>query len=419
MEFLYDNIIRGIVSNFFILLHIFMAAEAKYSKKVTVIAFVALYTLITGIGIYLYCYYDITTISKVSVIIWLACGIVCKFLFTDNSMKWMFNIITVINVFIFVVIISYTLSATISEITVVRLVLYPIILFGFKKYLWPLYRQVVDRWQLFLAASLAVLLNFMYAIITASDIQVMLKEDIISLLLMVLTMFCIYATIFWSLSRTIKEYEHRSEKQQLKLNENLLYAQLNSYEEFVESSKRNRHDLRHHNQIMMEYLHDGDVEGAEEYLKLYDSSINESTAKQYCENHIANTVLCLYDGKTQAEGIYFTANANIPKSLSITLPELGSMLSNILENALEACKNADCEERTIALTADAEDENLKIEVRNTVSGEVKFKNDLPVSTKEYGGTGTKSVVQIVSKYGGMINFRQNRDVFLTQIILPV
>jgi sensor histidine kinase regulating citrate/malate metabolism len=334
-------------------------------------------------------------------------------------MKWMFNIITVINVFIFVVIISYTLSAEISEITVLRLALYPIILFGFKKYLWPLYRQVVDRWQLFLAASLAVLLNFMYAIITASDIQVMLNEDIISLLLMVLTMFCIYATIFWSLSRTIKEYEYRSEKQQLKLNENLLYAQLNSYEEFVESSKRNRHDLRHHNEIIMEYLQDRDVEGAEEYLKLYDSSINESTAKQYCENHIANTVLCLYDGKTQAEGIYFTANANIPKSLTITLPELGSMLSNILENALEACKNADCEERTIALTADAEDENLKIEVRNTVSGEVKFKNDLPVSTKECGGIGIRSVIQIVSKYGGMINFRQNRDVFLTQIILPV
>ncbi len=418
MEYLYDNIIRGAVTNLFVLLHMFIVGEAKYGKKITTIAFTALYLLLTSITICMYYFIDITTFSKYSAIVWIFCGIACKFLFADSVMKWMFNIITVINVFIFVVIISYTFADTNSEIIIIRVVLYTIIIFVFKKYLRTLYRQVVDRWHLFLAASVAVLLNFLYPIITARDIQVMLTEDIISLLLMVLAMLLIYVTIFWSLSSIIKEYEYRSENQQAKLSESLLSAQLNSYEEFVEASKRHRHDLRHHNQIIMEYLKGGDIDGAEEYLKLYDTSINQSVIKQYCKNYIANAVLCLYAQKAHLEEIVFEANAYIPEIITITQPELGSMLSNILENALEACRKAKGAERFITFTAEFEDDMLKIELRNTTSGELHIRNNLPVSTKKNGGTGTKSVLHIVESYHGMLNFRQEDETFITQIILP-
>lgn len=419
MESLYINIIRGLVTNFFILLHMFIAGEAKYSKKVTSVAFVVVYLFVSCIVVSMYFFIDITTISKYGALTWFACGMFCKYFFTDSIMKWMFNVITVINVFIFVVIISYSFSDTHAGLLTIRVLLYILIIFGFHKYLRPLYRQVANRWHIFFAASVVILLNFIYAIITASDIQRMLTEDFISLMLMVLSMFIIYATIFLSFNSIIKEYEYRIEKNQAKLNESFLINELKTYEEFVESSKRHRHDLRHHNQIMMGYIKDKDLQGAEEYLKLYEASITDSAMEQYTKNYIANAVLCLYARKAQVEEITFAANADIPQNLAITPPEFGSMLSNILENAIEACKRSEYKESFITFNAETQDENLKIEIRNTLSGMVKFENDLPISNKENGGIGTKSVLMIVSKYRGMIHYKQEEDIFITQIVLQI
>ena len=41
-----------------------------------------------------------------------------------------------------------------------------------------------------------------------------------------------------------------------------------------------------------------------------------------------------------------------------------------------------------------------------------------MSTKENGGTGTKSVEKTVLAHGGMARFRQIGDEFIAQVILP-
>lgn len=419
MDIIYVNIIRGVVSNFFVLLHMFLAGEKKYSRKVTIVAFGLTYLILTSITIMMYYFLDMTIFSKVSAFVWIICGIVSKPFFKDSIMKWMFNVITVINVFIFVVIVSFAFSSTHWGLLAIRVAIYGVIIFGFYKYLRTLYRQVADRWRLFLAASVAILLNFMYAIMTASDIQGMLSERFISLMLMILVMVLLYTTIFDSFNSILKEYEYRIEKNQAKLNEDLLTKELNAYEEFIEASKRHRHDLRHHNQILLGYLNEKDIQGAEEYLKLFNASIAESSIEQYSQNYIANSVLCLYARKAQLEEITFAAHADIPKELVISSPEFGSMLLNILENALDACKRANSKNTFITFTAITEDESLKIDLRNTLSEQVRFENDLPISSKANGGIGTKSVLKIVSKHKGMVNYKQENGTFVTQIILPI
>lgn len=419
MDIIYINIIRGVITNFFVLLHMFLAGEGKYSRKVTIIAFGLIYLILTTITIVMYYFLDITSFSKVSAFVWIICGIVCKPFFKDSIMKWMFHVITVINVFIFVVIVSFAFSSTHLGMLVTRVTVYGVIIFVFYEYLRTLYRQVADRWHLFLAASVAILLNFMYAVMTASDIQGMLSEKFISLMLMVLVMVLLYTTILDSFNSIIKEYEYRIEKNQAKLYESILTKELNAYEEFIESSKRHRHDLRHHNQILLGYLNEKDIKGAEGYLKLFDASITESSIEQYSQNYIANSVLCLYARKAQLEEITFAAHADIPPKIVIPSPEFGSMLLNILENALEACKRSNSKETFITFTAITEDESLKIDLRNTLSEQVKFENDLPISSKANGGIGTKSVLKIVSKHNGMINYKQENGTFVTQIVLPI
>ena len=93
------------------------------------------------------------------------------------------------------------------------------------------------------------------------------------------------------------------------------------------------------------------------------------------------------------------------------------LFSNLLENACEACKRVKgC--AYITLTVNMDYESLRLELRNSVAVQTAFNNaGLPLTTKEGGGSGTRSVATIVQRHGGMLRFSQECDVFFTQIIL--
>jgi hypothetical protein len=414
--------LRGDVSIILNIILIFSLVELKYSRKFTLAVLTAASALIIIVNNYLYVFYDLTTVARFSIGIWLAAGMGLKFLSNDSFMKWLFNVITTINVLFFVTVISYVLSRSLPypmyANTAVRIVLYFVFILLFKKSVYPLYRQVVDRWKQFLLVTSGIMLNFAYILITSRNIAETITLNLIPILLLTGLMFLVYGAMLWSFQSIIQEYKFRSEKEQTRLHDELISSQLAAYEDLFEVTKRNRHDLRHHNQIIMEYLRHGDTAGAEEYLQLYDASLSENPARNFCKNYIANAVLCLYAQKAQKEDILFAANAVIPEIVIVTPPEFGSLLSNILENALEACRGVSADECFISFTAEVEEENLKIELHNSVSGKVEIRNHLPVSTKKNGGLGTKSVLHIVESYHGMLHFRQEDDTFITQIVLP-
>lgn len=423
MEFIFANLFRGVVTNTLNIILISSLAELKYSKKITNIVGVIICALVTILTSYFYIFYDITIAARLDLVLWILVGLGGKLLFTDGIMKWLFNLVTAINVFFFVFVISYILSRHLPypmyANIAIRVILYVIFIILFKKFLHPLYRQVLDRWRLFLSVAVACMMNFIYIIITSENLAETITKNIIPILLLAGLIFFAYATIIWSFGSIIREYEFRTEKEQARMNEELLSSQLEAYEEFVEVSKHNRHDLRHHNQIIIEYLKSGNVKGAEEYLGLYDASITKSAEGNYCKNYIANALLCLYAKKAHGEEITFAANADIPEAIAMTAPELGSMLSNILENALESCRKTKANARFITFTAEIEEDILKIELQNTVNGEVEIRDNMPVTTKKNGGTGMKSVLHILEHYHGMLNFSQMSDTFITQIVLPI
>lgn len=133
----------------------------------------------------------------------------------------------------------------------------------------------------------------------------------------------------------------------------------------------------------------------------------------------ANAVLRIYARLAHANGIAFAARADLPEKLPMTDPEFGSLLSNLLENAVDACQKVNPAKRQLAFHAQTDEDGLRLEVRNSVCGAVSFEDGFPRSTKSGGGTGTRSIAHIVQKYGGMLRFKQESDVFLTQIVLPL
>ena len=97
------------------------------------------------------------------------------------------------------------------------------------------------------------------------------------------------------------------------------------------------------------------------------------------------------------------------------------LLGNLLENAVEACRQEAVERRLITLRVKRRgSSSLLILVDNTCVTPVMFANGMPLSSKkEGGGIGTASVSEIAARYGGIVQFEQNSEVFYASVILHV
>ena len=209
-----------------------------------------------------------------------------------------------------------------------------------------------------------------------------------------------------------------SELSKSEIKSRLLETEISSYQDYLQSAKQSRHDMRHHNAVLLEYLNDGDINKAIAYLDISDEHLANTALKQFCENVTANAILRIYDRRVQNQDISFTVQAEIPEALPLEEPEIGALLSNLLENAMEVCEKQSVSPH-ISLTAQLEENGLQLEVRNSVDGKVAFENSLPKSTKQGGGTGTKSIAAIVNKYRGMLRFKQEKVEFVVQILIPM
>ena len=103
--------------------------------------------------------------------------------------------------------------------------------------------------------------------------------------------------------------------------------------------------------------------------------------------------------------------------------ELGSLVSNLLENAYEACLRLERSERQrfIDFTMTYHRGKLICQIKNSSRDDVSFDSSgLPASQKHgAGGIGTRSARTSVERYGGQIRYSLADGVFTTRFILGV
>lgn len=419
---LYLNTLRGSLSDFLSFILIITLAKPKYGKKVMFVLFFSYWLLTLVSDSYFYMTDNLTDLAKFDIIIACLMAIAVKPLFQETLMQWLFNCLTVLNVFSAIVVLSYLISRWLYfpmlANTLLRCCFFILIIILFKRYLRPLYQQVVERWNIFFAIVTAIFINFAYYFFTSNDIKNTLEVKKVPLLLIIILSVVAYMTIFYFLKETSSEYALREENVRSQMHQELLEADLNANEDFVKISRQHRHDIRHHNAILSEYLSQGDLEGAREYLIQYDDNIAETALKRYCQNPAANAIFRLYESRAVNHNITIEINADFTDMNSLTSPELGAILSNILENAYEACLKVTQSVRFISFTSQTDEYGIKIELHNSVEGIVKFQNNLPITLKKNGGVGLISVRRIIEKHGGMLRMKQEKDTFVTQIVLP-
>lgn len=417
---LLPHILRGTIGTIMNLVLMLTLLQPKYSKKVTYLAMLGILSIDLGTAIFCYVIGDLTLLAKFERILFAVLCFVIRPLFKDSFMQWLFSYITLQNISAIVVVIGFLISEQLSHPlyanVAMRLLLF-LLFYWLLRYLRPLYRQMVEHWNVFFYVAFAIWVAYTYHIATSDDIVLTLTEQAIPMLLITAMALASYISICHTLSTISKEHILREERLRSIAQQELLQTELVAQESFINLAKQNRHDMRHHNALLVDYLERGDVNGAREYLLQHDTLIVETTLMQYCKNVVVNAVIRRYARRSENSGISFSAEVNIPEQLPLTAPETGELFGNLLENACEACEKVNCC-AYITLTVNTDNESLRLELRNSVAVQTAF-NDagMPLTTKKDGGFGTRSVAMIVQRFGGMLRFSQEDDVFVTQIIL--
>ncbi|MCD8120584.1 MAG: GHKL domain-containing protein [Lachnospiraceae bacterium] len=208
--------------------------------------------------------------------------------------------------------------------------------------------------------------------------------------------------------------------------ENLLALQRTQYSQisrYMDETRQARHDLAQHLRIIHQYLSTGSQEDLRAYVEHYESTLPPNTTQTFCKNYAVNTVLSYYCEEAQTFGIDFTADLNLPEPLPISEPEFCSMIGNLLENALLACRTAGESAMAapfIRVLARPDGDFLWLAIDNTYLSEPIQKDGRFLSSRHEGfGLGTASVATIAKRSGGSCEFTYENEVFYASVSLKL
>jgi len=224
---------------------------------------------------------------------------------------------------------------------------------------------------------------------------------------------------------TLFQYDKLNEVYKRTLEQKNMEQRLTMYDnqfEVIKESQKNlrslRHDMNNHLALLDNYIQKKDFENASAYL--YQIEANLTTPKEFC--HTKNTEIdsILNYLLNQAEQLHceISTKIDVPRQRFMPDFDLNILLSNLLENALEALTKVD--KRILKIYIRYGKKILYISVYNSFDGNTKQKNGLFQTLKpdkELHGYGLMNMQKIIEKYNGKSIFRTDGNMFKADIIL--
>ncbi len=183
-----------------------------------------------------------------------------------------------------------------------------------------------------------------------------------------------------------------------------------------------RHDMKNHITVMKGLYESGKTDELGEYLKALSDSFSDTQAVNITGCEIADAIISEKRAAAVKNGIKFVCEGSL-KGLDINAVTLCTLLSNLLDNAIEAAKQIDTE-RLITLTAKRTGSFYYIVLSNPCIKFVDVSADI-VSGKAdrvHHGLGLKSVRSALEKCGGTLALSCKQAgsgyIFTAEVILP-
>ena len=286
-----------------------------------------------------------------------------------------------------------------------------------KQEIRPFLEEVLNRYRkALLLIGCIELLGIVY-VLNILEIQFEVYMFVFVIILLILLIFCMGVFGIY-----MKYQENEKEKQILLARERVMSDNYVLLKKEQEENRRHIHEFRHELEYLYQCLRRQEYEAGELYLEKKSREIGKQQKEQLwtgsgCIDFLVNKT------RVQAgeKGIRFESEVNV---LEIPVEEydLFMILSNLLENAVEAAQQCEEGERYIRLQIFTVNRMFFLLVENSYAKEPEERDGRFVTSKgdrTAHGWGLENVKETVKRYGGECEIRYGNQVFSLQIILGV
>lgn len=224
---------------------------------------------------------------------------------------------------------------------------------------------------------------------------------------------------------SVKQQQAKRFREMTELSEQYMTAQARHFEQTRAADaemRMLRHDMKNHITVMNGLYRSGKTDELGEYLNGLSDSFADSLAVNDTGSEIADAIISEKRAVAETSGTKLVCDGSL-KGLAINAVILCTVLSNLLDNAIEAAEQTD-NERIITLTAKRTGSFYFISISNPCRGYVDVSADM-ITTKpdrEHHGLGLKSVRNTLEKCGGTLELSCKKAgegyVFTAEVILP-
>lgn len=212
--------------------------------------------------------------------------------------------------------------------------------------------------------------------------------------------------------------EHRISQLQAK-SQSEMYR---SISENFDRQKKKTHEYKNQIDCMERLLEQQQYSKLEDYVKTVYGRLDKELDAIDTNNVIVNAILNTKYQEADENGIVVVLRINDLSGVWIKDEDIVTILSNLLDNAIEACKKCDSGKRILKLKFVNEDGMIKIGVKNTFSNPIVYENGEIKSTKlmrtEEHGVGIKNIIEVIEQYGGSYIIKDDNHQFYFSIVIP-
>lgn len=222
---------------------------------------------------------------------------------------------------------------------------------------------------------------------------------------------------------SIKDFANRVEvNQKNNLVQEHIRNQIEMYESMELSYNRQKkkvHEFKNHLDCIQGLLQKNKREEALSYVSKINNPAEQHMNYFSTKNPIVDVVINQKYQQAQEEGISMVVVMDELNTIPMEDKDLVVLLSNLLNNAIEACRKLESEKRMIKLKFVQDAEQIVISVRNPIEEQLTVIDNKVKTTKKNKkehGIGLYNIGQVVDKYRGEGICSSNEGVFSYTII---
>ena len=286
----------------------------------------------------------------------------------------------------------------------------------------------------FMGALSAIIFRFIIAVINKEHHLIYYDNYIEIYLFITLISVVVWLAILYSFKLQQEMAGLQEERAQKNVLENQIAQMENSMlemERFYESVSHVKHDMKNQMAVMEKLLKEQQITNNEEitgYFEDMQETLLNLEQKIHTGNVVSDAVISskFYYAAKELKGIHLEADGFLlTDKVHVRAYDIGIILNNGLDNAIEACqkarlKNQD-KELYIKIKSFWKQKMFFIEIENSFDGELKWgKDGYPCSTKadsNFHGIGLKNIRYCALKYGGEMDCFAENERFVLSVML--